>query len=249
MISIQRSDIDGLLDELIQRFYSTVQGARLLLDSDVIDRDYYIRHTIETILRIRLARMADARLILLFTKQDPLTARKWAEYAADEMLHDRLFLADLNRLGVAAEDVYGTAPLLSTRLLQGYLYYSIEHESPVGLLSKAYFLEYVSAATQPLWINNIANVLGSGAARGALAHVDLDRREEHSSFVWESLYAQLTAVNDEKYLIQCVHLYAALFSAYFDELYERTINKRQAFTFHFEVPGPLFGDDGLSSRV
>ena len=133
---------------MIETFYEATPAAHYLATSSTIDRSLFARHTIETSLRIRLARIADSKVIQQFTRTNPFAAQKWCKYTEERMLHDRLFLKDLKHLGVNEETVYGTDPLLATKLLQGYLYYTIEHEGPRGLLSKAYFVEYILKKTQ-----------------------------------------------------------------------------------------------------
>ena len=78
-----------------------------------------------------------------------------------------MFLKDLKNLGFSDETVYGTDPLLATQLLQGYLYYTIEHEGPRGVLSKAYFVEYTFRKAQTLWHGNLQRVLGEHAIKDA----------------------------------------------------------------------------------
>src|SRR5262249_3870341 len=143
--------VNARLDSMILSLYELAPAARYLASSNSIDQKLFEHHTIETILRIRLARIADSKVIQHFARTDPFAAQKWAKYAEEEMLHDRLFLKDLKSLGVSEESVYGTEPLLATKLLQGYLYYTIEHEGPRGLLTKAYFLEYTTKKTQATW--------------------------------------------------------------------------------------------------
>src|SRR6187549_2341484 len=118
-----RKRVNTLLDGFIVRFYAESPSARHLREASAVDSELFKAHTVQTILRIRLARMADAKAVLLFTKSDPAAAQKWAQYTEEEMLHDRLFLKDLRRLGMEEAEVYATQPFLATRLLQGYLYF------------------------------------------------------------------------------------------------------------------------------
>jgi hypothetical protein len=213
-----RGRIDALLDDFIVRFYAESPAARHLRESASVDVEMFKAHTVQTILRIRLARMADARAILLFAKSDPFAAQRWAKYAEEEMLHDKLFLKDLKRLGMEEAAVYATEPFLATKLLQGYLYYTLEHEGPMGLIAKAYFLEYTTRATQSEWNANIRRSLGPDAVRGADAHVNIDIGEDHSTDVWNVLSSLVSGPQDEARLAAHMHAFFGLFSAYFAEL-------------------------------
>src|SRR5215207_9294160 len=87
--------VNARLDKMIESFYETAPAARYLASAGSVDKDLFKRHTIETILRIRLARIADSKVIQQFTRTDPFAAQKWSKYTEEEMLHDRLFLKDL----------------------------------------------------------------------------------------------------------------------------------------------------------
>jgi hypothetical protein len=210
------------LDSMIEAFYETTPAARYLATSSSIDKKLFERHTIETILRIRLARIADSKVIQHFTRTDPFAAQKWSKYTEEEMLHDRLFLKDLKNLGVAEETVYGTDPLLATKLLQGYLYYTIEHEGPRGLLSKSYFVEYTTKKTQALWNGNVKRALGEQAVKGAEAHLNYDLEEDHSTDVWNVLMTVVKTPEDEARVLYHLEVYYGLFIAYFNELASAT---------------------------
>ena len=212
------ASVNAHLDRLIEDFYQASPAGRYLASASAIDQKLFVRHTIETILRIRLARIADGKAIHLLARSDPFAAQKWARYAEEEMLHDRLFLKDLKNLGLSEEAVYGTEPLLATKLLQGYLYYTLEHEGPRGLLTKSYFVEYTTKKTQALWNTNIKRSLGEQAVKGAEAHLSYDLAEDHSSDVWNVLMTVVKTPEDEARVRYHLDVYYGLFVAYFDEL-------------------------------
>jgi hypothetical protein len=210
--------VNAKLDKMIESFYEVSPGARYLATSSSIDKKLFVRHTIETILRIRLARVADSKVIQHFAKSDPFAAQKWSKYTEEEMLHDRLFLKDLKNLGISEEQVYGSDPLLATKLLQGYLYYTIEHEGPRGLLCKSYFVEYTTKKTQAMWNGNVKRALGEQAVKGAEAHLNYDLAEDHSTDVWNVLMAVVDSAADEARVLYHLDVYYGLFLAYFSEL-------------------------------
>ena len=217
-----RAKVDALLDGMIESIYKTAPAVRYLANASHVEVELFKRHTIETILRIRLARIADSKAIYLFTKTDPAAAQKWARYTDEEMLHDKLFLKDLKNLGVDEATVYGTDPLIATKLLQGYLYYTLEHEGPRGLISKSYFVEYTTRKTQAVWNSNVKKSLGEKAVRGAEAHLNYDVNEDHSSDVWNVLMSTVQTPSDEERVLYHMNVYCGLFTAYFNELASRT---------------------------
>ncbi|MBF9067126.1 iron-containing redox enzyme family protein [Streptacidiphilus fuscans] len=218
-----RKQIDDLLDGYIKRFYQEVPYAAHFLSATDVDMPYYKRHTIETILRIRRKRTIDAHAIRYFTLHDPVTAKEWAEYTDDEMLHDKLFLADLARLGVPSDEVYSTDPFLATKLLNGYFLYCLEFEgTPLAAIASSYFLEYTTRKTQPHWLDNLEKVLGADEVRGARTHVNYDIDEDHTGDVWNTLMSLVSSEEDvERLRGHFEHLYK-LFAMYFTEAYEAT---------------------------
>jgi hypothetical protein len=204
------------LDGMIEEFFDATPAARYLASSTTIDKDLFVRHTVETILRIRLARVADSKVIQHFTKTNPFAAQNWCKYTEQVMLHHRLFLKDLKRIGVSEETVYGTDPLIATKLLQGYLYYTIEHEGPCGILSKSYFVEYITRKAQGLWSSNVRRVAGEPA--GAEVHLDHELEDDHSAHVWNVLMSVVKTPEDEARVLYHLEVYCSLFIAYFNEL-------------------------------
>jgi hypothetical protein len=218
-----RQRVNNKLDAYIKQFYAEVPYAQHFLSSAEIDMPYYKRHTIETILRIRRKRTIDAHAIRYFTLHNPVAAKEWAEYTDDEMLHDRLFLADLARVGVEPDEVYSTEPLLATKLLNGYFLYCLEFEgTPLAAIASSYFLEYTTRSTQPGWLDNLETTLGKNQVKGARAHVNYDINEDHTGDVWNTLMSLVHDERDETRLLNHFDQLYKLFAMYFSEVYEVT---------------------------
>jgi hypothetical protein len=219
-----KQEVDALLRDMVERFYREVEGGDHLYRSKDINLDYYKRHTIEIILRLRMKRWIDALTIHYFTKHNPVLAKKWCAYTEDEMLHDSLFAKDLERVGVSKEEIYSTEPLFTTKLLQGYFYYGLEHEGrPLASLASSYFIENVSLMTQPKWIENVEDVLGSGMAKGQQAHVDHDLEDDHTDFVWNVLMTFVETEDDKRRIVEHITNVYKLFCAFYLELFQRTV--------------------------
>ncbi len=221
-----RQRVDAFLDELIENFYRNVPFARHQLDDKNIHLEYYKRHNIETIVRLRMKRVIDGLTIHYFTKCDRVLAKQWCRYTEDEMLHDRIFAKDLERVGVSLEQIDSTEPLFATKLLQGYFYYGLEHEGrPLASLSSSYFIEYTTQKTQPMWLDNLEKVLGADKIKGQRTHVNHDLEDHHIDFVWEVLSTFIKTPKDEQDLFNHLSNIGKLFVMYFQELYEVTVEK------------------------
>ncbi|GGX20187.1 hypothetical protein GCM10010341_46810 [Streptomyces noursei] len=234
-----RKKVDAVLETFIKDFYETVPFAQHQKNSAELNLDYYKRHNIETILRLRRKRTVDALAIKYFTKVDPVQAKAWAHYTDDEMLHDRLFAADLAKVGVTKDQIYSTEPLLSTKLLTGYLQFGMEFEdSPLALITSVYFVEYVTTRTQPEWLDNLGTVLGEENVKGARAHVNTDLDDDHDDFVWRVLSTLVKSEADEQKVIEHLNHIYWLWKLYFVELHQLTvIGKSDA-----QIPLPTAAD-------
>jgi hypothetical protein len=216
-----KQEIDITLASMVSRFYSDSEGARYLKDSKSIDKAYYIRSITEIVLRLRMKRTIDALTIHYFTKHNPFLAKKWAQYTEDEMLHDRMFAKDVERVGGNIDDIYKTKPYRSTKLLQGYFYYGIEHEGrPLASLVSSYFIETMSLLTQPEWMNNVERSLGSGSAKGHKAHIAHDLEDDHSAFVWNVITYFVESESDKEIVREHLETVFQLFCAYYREIYQ-----------------------------
>ncbi|KEF18303.1 hypothetical protein ADK47_27970 [Streptomyces rimosus subsp. rimosus] len=234
-----RKKVDALLDTFIKDFYETVPYAQHQKNAAELNLDYYKRHNIETILRLRRKRTVDALAIKYFTKVDPVQAKAWAHYTDDEMLHDRLFAADLAKVGVTKDQIYSTEPMLSTKLLTGYLQYGMEFDdSPLALITSVYFVEYVTTRTQPEWLDNLGTVLGEENVKGARAHVNTDLDDDHDDFVWRVLSTLITSEADEQRVTEHLNHIYWLWKLYFVELHQLTVVGRS----DAQIPLPTAAD-------
>ncbi|GEM_PF-370454 len=219
-----KKEVDLFMSGCIERFYRDVPSARYQMESDEVDERFYEYHTIQTILRIRLKRMIDALVINRLIKDHKMkAAKRWAEYTEDEMLHGRMFGKDLeNMTGITMEEIYSREPLFSTKLLNGYFYYTLEHEGPMAALASAYFLETFSRNTQPEWLDNLEKLFGKDKLKGARAHVNHDIDVDHIDFVWNVLKETVEDRRDADRLMAHLQNLYGLFSAYFVELHQKT---------------------------
>lgn len=224
-----RKAVDETLEQMIARFYEVAPLGNYQKDSGQVDLGYFVRHSIETVLRIRHKRMIDALVIHYFTKHQPRLAKAWAHYTEDEMLHGHMFAHDLQKLaGLSIDDIYlNYEPLFATKLLNGYFHFTLEHEGPMAAITSAYFLEYTTRKTQPVWLDNLEKVFGKEKLMGARGHVNHDIRDNHNDFVWDVLVALIHNDEDKKRFFQHLYHIYGLFLAYFQDVYQQTLGESE----------------------
>jgi len=223
-----REKVDKLLLSFVDTFYKDVPKGDHFLNSEKVDKQYFIRNIIEIILRLRMKRCVDALTIHYFTKHDPVLAKEWAKYADEEMLHDLWFGQDIKKMGVTNEEIYSTEPFFSTKLLQGYFYYSLEHEGrPLASLCSSYFIEMLSLVTQPEWIENCEKTFGPDSCKGQKRHLDCDTAEDHPLVAWNVLATFAKTDEDKEKILDHMKNIYKLFVAYYTELSNEILEKKK----------------------
>jgi len=223
-----RQQCDALLDQLVAQFYRSYEPAQKLLNPEFFSRDFFVRSTIESVLRIDLMRSINPLVCAKVASSDPVLCKQWGLYAADEGLHGRMFARDAHSVGVTDEEIYSTPPLFSTELLAGYLYYTLEQEDALAVLASAYYVESVSEKTQPSWLENIERHIGEKSTRGSRTHLNLDEKESHADLAWNMCMRMVKGLEDERRFVNYVLKLHSLLSAYVVEVLELTIMNQGA---------------------
>ncbi len=187
--------VSRTLDERLSQFFASAPAAGQLSGSEAVDEELFKRHTVEALLRLRLARVAGVKAF---------------EGQLDERVPDRRFLKDLVRLGLTEREVHHSEPLLATKLLQGYLQYTLEQEGPRGWLARSFFVEYASRRTQARWDERIQRSLGEPVSPAA--------EEDSTTDVWNVLMTLVHGPEDEGRIDYHLNVYFGLFVAYVNEL-------------------------------
>lgn len=214
---------DALLEQLIQDFYARHELARKLLDPTFFSREFFVRSTIESVLRIDLMRRVNPMACTAVASIDPVLCKQWGLYAADEGLHGRLFAKDLHTIGIADETIYKTKPLFATELLSGYLLHTLKNDGAMAVLASAYYVESVAERTQPGWLDNIERHLGVEATRGSRAHLRVDEKQNHVDLAWNMCMRLVETPEDEERFVEHVVKLHGLLSAYVVEVLNVTI--------------------------
>lgn len=212
--------IDQIMSKECEIFASSVRRADHLTSSEKkLDMTYYLRHRIETVRRIWETARTDALALAAMTRENYSAARKWAEYATEEMGHDRLYLADLERHGISKLQVANTPPFASTQLMLQYLEQQIFQLGSLPAVAYSLYVEWNSARASPLVVARVASALGSDLVKGAHAHIGIDEAEDHAALIVEIAAAVMQARGYSAAMLQhllCV--IGAFFRAYFQEL-------------------------------
>jgi pyrroloquinoline quinone (PQQ) biosynthesis protein C len=220
-----QTKLNQYLDRKMAEWTATVPYANHL-ESKKLDSKWYRRHTIEHVWRIRLSRCAHARTLHAITQISPEAAQLYAEYQAEEMNHDVLFMQDCKALGVTQEELLATEPFLATRLLQGFFYFVSEHESPIGVVASSYLIEYTTSKLTPRQIKSMKETLGEDKIKGQLAHINTDVGDDHAGEMWRILRYLIREEADVERVLRYFDDIQTILAMYFRELYEATVDTR-----------------------
>jgi hypothetical protein len=221
-----RAEIDQQLDQQVLEWYANVPEAAHLEGGNV-DSEYYKRNLIETAWRIRMLRVSEAKALVEIAKRSPQAAQVWANYEQEEMLHDELFIADLERIGVSREQFLATEPYLSTKLLTGYFSYLLDHEGPLGVVAYSYLVEYVNVKLEPRKLEALKGSVGEDNIGGQISHSHTDINDDHPGEVWAAVRHLLRGEDDVAAFKRYLREHQSLLAQYFEELYLDTIAKAE----------------------
>jgi hypothetical protein len=214
-----KKEIDAFIDGKMEEWNATVPFARHLEGSDV-HLPYYTRTLIDHAWRIRLMRTAQTFNLHKITKTHAEAAKLYAAYQEEEMLHDSLFMADAEKVGVSADEIFGTEPSFYTRLLIGYVYYVAEHEKPLGVVCYSYLVEYTTQKITPKQIKAMEQSLGKDKIVGQAAHLNTDMVEDHSQEIWDILHQLIETEQDVADIKRYLAEFQELLKMFFVDLYE-----------------------------
>lgn len=197
-----RKICDEYIDNQIKEWNKQVKVTQIPNNMDDFNWDSYRRGLLETAYRIRLLRVVESKAISEIAKFSPDAAKIWAEYEADEMLHDQMFIDDLINSGADKSLVLTNEPSLETKLLVGYFSYLLDHEGPLGVVTYSYLVEYVNVKMELNKIDKLSSLLGESLVVGQRAHIYTDINHDHPTMVWECLYRLIQSEEDKNKVIK-----------------------------------------------
>ena len=222
-----RKEVDAFLDRKHEEWNSTVPFAQHF-EGKTIHNGYYVRNLIETAHRIRLLRVAESKALAEIAKKSPRAAQIWANYESEEMIHDKLFIDDLSRVGVDKSVALETEPYLSTKLLAGFFSYLLDHEGPLGVVAYSYLVEYINVKIDPSKIKGMQASLGEEKIKGQISHTHTDLTDDHPGEIWDVLRHLISSEEDIRNLYRYLEEHQRLLAMFFEELYRDTVKQNKA---------------------
>jgi hypothetical protein len=223
----RKAELDAYMDKKMAEWKRTVPFASHLTDKD-INRAYYRRTLIEHVWRIRLSRVSQSKAIYKIAQISPKAAQDYAMYQAEEMVHDKLYIADAEAAGITLEEIYATEPYLSTKLFEGWFYFALEHESPIAPVVSNYLVEYTQAKLQPAIVSSLQENLGRENVKGQAAHLHVDTSEDHSMEMWKVLSQLIFSEEDFQAVFRYLDDVQEILAMFFREIYADTVAKSVA---------------------
>jgi hypothetical protein len=220
--------LDEVMDEEAAVFLSHVPHASHLTDDRPLDAAYYIRHRIETVKRIRLTARTDALALARMVEEDYEAARIWGHYICEELDHDTMFLADLEKHGVSRATVDATPLFAATRQTIEYIERKLEKNGSIAAVAYSVFVEWNSARYSKPAVVKAASTFSHDHVAGSHSHLGIDEEEDHYASMVDVAYRLLKGSDPERILIPLIRDFAALFRQYFEELYGDTIGRTAA---------------------
>jgi hypothetical protein len=228
---LDREELQESLDRVMlqegERYLATVPYARHLTDeSQELDEEYYLRHRVETIRRIRMTAKIDGFALAHMIDEDYDAARWWSRYITEELNHDLLFIEDLRLHGYSDGMVAGIEPFQSTIDMLNYLTTKIDSLGALPAVAYALFTEWNSERYSAQVVEKAEAKYSASHVSGSKAHFRIDEDEDHYGMMLNIAHHLLAKHGNEKVLIDLITDISAFFCAYFRELYEKTVAQR-----------------------
>ncbi|HEY0641352.1 MAG TPA: hypothetical protein VGD67_27300 [Pseudonocardiaceae bacterium] len=220
---MSRASLEALAAKEMERLFATVPRAREFHEGKWVEKGYYLRHLVETVLRIRLNNEVDAYGLYKVGYKDHRLAATLARYLSEENNHEGMFLRDIARFGLSKDDVDAMRPFSSTEYLIGYMYFSINNEGPLPTTVWNWFVEWYSDQYNPVITKHAAEVFGEDMVKGSHAHIAYDESHDHDDLMWSTVERAIegwgTYADVERHLVNFVDLVGQ----YFTQLHNETV--------------------------
>lgn len=222
-MNLTRAELDDTLVSSLEKQFERVPMMREFHAGQWMHRDYYIRHLVETVLRIRLNNEVDGYALYRVGSSDDHLAARLAQYLAEEYGHEHMFMRDIKQFGWTEDQVNETRPFVSTELLMGYLHLSVDREGPAPTTVWNYLVEWYSDRYNQIITDRARAEYGGDALRGSQAHLDYDEGHDHDELMWKVVDRAVNRWSDRDTALRYTKAYISLIGDYFTELYESTV--------------------------
>jgi hypothetical protein len=221
-----RNRLDRYLDKKMAEWAATVPYASHL-EGSKLDSQWYRRHTIEHVWRIRLSRSARQGSP---RDHEDLSRGRAAVCGipgrGNESRHAvqaRLQGTRRNRRGVVRDRA-----IPRDEAAAGVFYFIAEHEHPIGVVASSYLVEYTTAKLTPRQIKSMKETLGEDKIKGQLAHINTDVGDDHAGEMWRILRYLIREEADVDKVLRYFDDIQTILALYFRELFEATVGHRAA---------------------
>lgn len=222
-MNLTRTELDDTLAGCLEAQFERVPMMREFHAGRWMHREYYLRHLVETVLRIRLNNEVDGYALSRVGSSDDHLAAILAQYLAEEYGHEHMFMRDIKQLGWTEQQVNDTRPFLSTELLMGYLQLSVNKEGPAPTTVWNYLVEWYSDRYNQIITDRARAEYGEDALRGSQAHLDYDEGHDHDELMWKVVDRAVNRWSNAETALRYARAYVGLVGDYFNELYEATV--------------------------
>ncbi|WP_329335723.1 hypothetical protein OG866_17340 [Streptomyces sp. NBC_00663] len=227
MTKLDRSRLESLAEELMEKQFQRVTKLRELHAGEWTDRDYYIRHITETVLRIRLNNEVDTYALFKVGSKDDSLAAKLAQYLAEEFGHEGMFTRDLNKFGFTSEQLEATDVFPSTKQLMGYLRLEADKRGPAPTTVWDWFVEWYSDRYNQIITSKAAEEFGTEFTQGTQTHLDFDESHDHDELMFRTVSQAVEGFGSAEQAYADLATYIELIGDYFQELYDSTVGARE----------------------
>ncbi|MER7216909.1 iron-containing redox enzyme family protein [Streptomyces eurythermus] len=222
---MDRERLESLAAELMERQFARVPRMRELHAGEWIERDYYVRHVIETVLRIRLNNEVDTYALFKVGSRDDALAAHLAQYLAEEFGHEGMFTRDLAKFGVTLDEVNAIPVFPSTAKLMGYLRLAADSRGPAPTTVWDWFVEWYSDRYNQVITNAAAREFGPEFVRGTQSHLDFDESHDHDELMFRTVSRAVEVFGTAEQAYADLETYIDLIGDYFAELHAATVKE------------------------
>lgn len=189
--------------------------------------EYYKRHVVEIILRIKLNNEVDAYSLYKIGYRDNLLSKKLATYLSEEYGHEAFFMNDLIAMGLTEKQVNDTEPFFATKKLIGYIYYSIMQDGAMPTMVWNWLVELYSDTYNSIITNKFGQEYGKEKVQGSLKHLAFDEKHDHLSLMFSTVLATAKKPEDVEKIKMYITNFVSLIGDYYQELHDSTITNTE----------------------
>lgn len=224
---LDRARLEGLAADLMEQQFARVPRMREFHTGEWTDKAYYIRHVVETVLRIRLNNEVDSYALFKVGSKNDALAANLAKYLAEEFGHENMFTRDLRKFGMTPEELEAHDVFPTTKQLMGYLRLAADDRGPAPTTVWDWFVEWYSDRYNQIITNRATEEWGKEFTRGKQAHLDFDDQHDHDELMFRTVSRAVEFFGEPEKAYADLTTFVTLIGDYFAELYEATVGSRE----------------------